>query len=405
MAVRESIVDPAPDTRRRISKLKIDGFRVFRDFGAELAGLEVIVGANGSGKSCLFGFLRFIRDSIGRSLPREIILDAIGLEVFRRPGPDKIGWSISTTADGVTVPLIYEGEVFGPVGNPRIADETVSAASPKDGPVFPQPPFLRATPGGVVIHEPGSQNPATGNFPPTEPNSMLVLGWQLDSRFRTLASLRDYVRDWRFYNGFDIDTRQIREPSTVGDVVLAENGANLASLLHHLALDHRDAFQQLKVHVAGVVPGFADMNVVTRRVKGKATIEWFEHGSRDALTLADLSDGTLRFLCWAALAMLPNPPPLVCIDEPELGLHPRALDTLVALFQSMSTRTQVLLAAHNSYFVSQFDLASIAVMRKRDGAPEFVKPGDSAAFVAALGDYGPDGVARMHASDELERIP
>ena len=129
---------------------------------------------------------------------------------------------------------------------------------------------------------------------------------------------------------------------------------------------------------------------------------WREEGVDADLTLADLSDGILRFLCWAVLCLHPKPPTLICIDEPELGLHPRVLPLLAGLFQKASQRTQVLIATHSSYFLSQFPLESIAVMRKEEGRAVWKKPADSAALKANLEEFGQDEIEFLHRSNELE---
>ena len=131
---------------------------------------------------------------------------------------------------------------------------------------------------------------------------------------------------------------------------------------------------------------------------------WREQGVDADLTLADLSDGILRFLCWAVLCLHPKPPTLVCVDEPELGLHPRVLPLLAGLFKKLSERTQVILATHSSYFLSQFDLDQIAVMRKVDGRAEWIKPADHKVFRDILADFGQDEIASLHVTDELETL-
>ena len=70
----------------RITSIKIQGYRPFRDFTAPLEPLEIIVGANGSGKSSLFEFLKFLTDSMESQIPNEIIKGSIGQEIFHLPG-------------------------------------------------------------------------------------------------------------------------------------------------------------------------------------------------------------------------------------------------------------------------------------------------------------------------------
>ena len=132
---------------------------------------------------------------------------------------------------------------------------------------------------------------------------------------------------------------------------------------------------------------------------------WQERGVKEELSLADLSDGTLRLLCWLTLALSPSIPRLVCIDEPELGLHPKVLPTLAGALRFASARAQILIATHSPYFLAQFKLDDIAVMRKDDGRAVFVRPGTSAALRREVDELGDEALARLHISEELEILP
>ena len=104
------------------------------------------------------------------------------------------------------------------------------------------------------------------------------------------------------------------------------------------------------------------------------------------------------------LCLQPNPPSLICIDEPDQGVHPRTLPILSGLFEKACERTQILVATHSSYFLTQFDLSQVAVLRKDGGEAKFLKPYDSGILRDMLTDFGPDEVERLHRSDELERL-
>jgi predicted ATPase len=132
--------------------------------------------------------------------------------------------------------------------------------------------------------------------------------------------------------------------------------------------------------------------------------KWQEEGVEHDLTLADLSDGILHLICWATLCLQRNPPTLICIDEPDQGVHPRTLPVLAGLFEKASERTQLLLATHSSYFLTLFDISRIAVLRKENGEAKFLKPQDSKILVQNLADFGSDEIEVMHRSDELERL-
>ncbi|MGH2363799.1 MAG: AAA family ATPase [Chloroflexota bacterium] len=92
------------------------------------------------------------------------------------------------------------------------------------------------------------------------------------------------------------------------------------------------------------------------------------------------------------------------MDEPDQGLHPRALAALAGLFRKRQGRCQVLLATHSSYFLTCFDHSEIAVVTKRDGEARFRKISDSAALIANLEDFGAGELEIMHRNDELEAL-
>jgi predicted ATPase len=150
------------------------------------------------------------------------------------------------------------------------------------------------------------------------------------------------------------------------------------------------------------IPGFKGLTVKARGGPGEVIAFWQEQGVDGELSLADLSDGILRLICWATLCVQPNPPSLICIDEPDQGVHPRTLPVLAGLFEQASARTQILLATHASYFLTQFGLSRIAVMRKEQGKSLYLKPADSATLREMLEDFGPEEIEAMHRSDELE---
>src|SRR3972149_1431598 len=108
----------------RLLSAKIQGYRPFKNFLAELGTLEVIVRANGSGQSSFFEFLKFLRDSLYQDIPPEIVPGSIGQLVFHIPGPERFWWSIDV-GTGRLVPVRYEGEVMGPIGRTHVSSEKV----------------------------------------------------------------------------------------------------------------------------------------------------------------------------------------------------------------------------------------------------------------------------------------
>jgi predicted ATPase len=235
--------------------------------------------------------------------------------------------------------------------------------------------------------------------------NQLALSAMTNPAMVTLYNLREYIRDWRFYSSFNIAHEKIRKSVPIEqEPVLHEDAGNLSSILHYLMTEHPAVFDELQTHLRSAIPGFKGLTVKARGGPGEVIAFWREDGVDADLSLADLSDGILRLICWTVLCVQPNPPSLVCIDEPDQGVHPRTLPILAGLFQKACERTQLLLATHASYFLMQFDLSEIAVLRKDRGEAKFVKPASSAALSASLADFGAEELEIMHRTDELEAL-
>jgi predicted ATPase len=387
----------------RLDSVKIQGYRPFRDFLARLSSLETIVGANGSGKTSLFEFLKFLRDSIYQDIPPEIVAGSIGQQIFHIPGPERFWWSLEIDI-GRPIPIWYQGEVMGPIGRTHVSFERVQSSKPLSdrhkGPLILMDIRERR---GVV------RGPTTRKFKDQEivlkrPNQ-LALSTVTNPTMEVLYNLREYICNWRFYSSFNIANNKIRKSVPIEqEPVLHEDAGNLSSLLHYLMTEHRPQFDELQQHLRSLVPGFRGLTVKARGGPGEVIAFWQEEGIDRELSLADLSDGILRLICWTVLCVQPNPPPLICIDEPDQGVHPRTLPILAGLFEKASERTQILLATHASYFLVQFDLSRIAVMRKENGEAKFIKPRDSLMLRETLEDFGSEEIEMMHRSDELERM-
>lgn len=391
------------ETYYRLPSIRVQGYRPFEDITFSLRPLQVIVGANGSGKSSLFEFLKFIRDACYQEIPPEIVAGTIGQQIFHKPGPDKFWWSAEIDL-GADVPLYYQGELMGPVGSTKIVFERVITKRPLHPGFKKGYKFLEFSNGKGVVKDPKEKKFKRKEWDLKKPNQ-LGLGAITDSSLVTLFNLREYIRGWRFYNSFNINNERIRKSvPTSQEPVLHEDAGNLSAVLFNVMTEHPESFEELKRVLKLAIPGFKDLNVKARGGPGEVIAFWQEKSIDTDLSLADLSDGTLRFIAWATLCVMPSPPTLICIDEPDQGVHPRTLPILAGLFEKASERTQIVLATHSSYFLIQFDIDKIAVMKKSLGKSVFIRVSDSQALLDNLEDFGKDELEKMHRTDELEGI-
>lgn len=389
------------NTRRRIEAIEISGYRPFKKFRADLDELTVIIGANATGKSSLFDFFRFISYASSNPLPSEIDPRSLGKTLFHVGSPERIAFALVVNL-GQRKPLRYEAEITGPIGTPKVARERLATTEPlspdERGPFI----FLDFRGGRGVVRDQIERKLVRPEW--AVQSNELALRRTLDPTLRTLSEFQGFVSSWRFYSGFDVSgSAALRRPvPSEPDPTLAEDGANLSAVLFSMMTEYPEVWNDLETHLRSGIPGFQSLGVRAQGGPGTIIGVWRESGVKGELTLADLSDGTLRLLCWAALCLSPAMPPMVCIDEPELGLHPRVLPIVAGLLRIASAKSQIIVATHSPYFLAQFLLPEVAVMRKEDGNAVFLRPATSAALRREVEEMGGDVLAKLHISDELE---
>ncbi len=319
--------------------------------------------------------------------------------IFHVGGESKLSWDIGIAfrSQGIKSPIHYQGQLSGPVGFVRPISEHVQS----DDTAYLAMNEVEGQLEGAV-NEPGQseQHIKLGR------RNQLALSTMTNTTMKTAYTIQEYIRDWQFYSGFRINSDAIKHYTDIEHAPrLKEDAGNLGAVLHYLITEHSAAFNELQQFLRQTVPNFKELMVGQRDFRAEVMALWNEDGIDRSLTLADLSDGTLRLLCWGALCVHPNPPTLICLDEPDQGIHPRTLPILEGFLQKASQRTQILIATHSSYFLTQFDLSQIAVMRKEKGEAQFIKPSDSKTLTGILADFGPAEIEALHRSDELERLP
>jgi predicted ATPase len=176
----------------------------------------------------------------------------------------------------------------------------------------------------------------------------------------------DFHQDWEF--GVDCAPR---EPQPVGQPVdrLEEDASNLAQMLAHFRDNHKDTFYRLTDYVSRFYDSAKSVEIPILSTHLQIAI-----GERNGHTTpaARLSDGMLRWLAILAILLNPNPAPVTCIDEPELGLHPDIMPMLADLLREASSRTQLIVTTHSPTLVDAFsepeDAESICVTEKIEGS-------------------------------------
>ena len=186
-----------------------------------------------------------------------------------------------------------------------------------------------------------------------------------------LAFTHAAVSSWIVYHFHDTSSlAPMRRDGPIDDhAELRPNGDNLAAFLRNLRDTNPTRYQRIRETIQIVAPFFDDFLLEPRR-KGAAEhvrLDWRQKGSTFPYQPWQLSDGTIRFIALTTALLQPNPPSTLLVDEPELGLHPVALGVLAALIHEASASTQVIVSTQSPLLVDEFSAEDVVVVR-RDGA-------------------------------------
>jgi predicted ATPase len=308
-----------------IAQVTIKNFKSIREQTLNLGAINVFIGANGSGKSNLIGvflfFLELIRERHAGS----------GIE------------DISIANGGADNLLYYGRRTSG-----RMSFDVTSAPSPE-----------RPAPGTCSIR-----------LRSTNANSLF---WENRTILNTF-DLYNFLGEGRVYHFQDTTTNAPMR--TLCDVEdnrsLRPQAENLAAFLYWLQEKKPGYFSNIQDAIRQIAPFFGKFNLAPSRLnESKIRLEWMEKGSDAYFNASALSDGTLRFICLATLLLQPEPPPLILLDEPELGLHPAAINLLAALLQSAATRTQIIVATQSVTLVDQFTPEAVWTVDREDNQSVF----------------------------------
>jgi len=385
-----------------VEHIAVKGYRLFRDFETDLQpGINLFVGANGSGKSTLVELLRIIQSCALGSVKPGIETRPLPGKVFHPLGEESIVWaltvSLSRTRDGRSLARCQHSmAIEGPPAPVRITAEALArlwtrqkkgvygsySSQLREALLEPASHywllFSRFGTGGSVSEEPlGS--PVKSPRVPLDP-AEAMLSRMTDPRARDSWRFRNAVLGWQFFSQLEVNrTATVRMPQVVeGGTTLNESGSNLSSVLLSLFtnLDYDAQREDFLSFVRSAVPEFRTLTPTPDPSTGQVVLQWVEREVGVKLSATDLSDGVLRVLMLGAICCNPHPPSLICIDEPEIGLHPKLLPLVGGLLRRAAERTQLIVLTHSPDLLLGMPLESIAVMRKREGEAQIVWPKD-----------------------------
>ncbi len=339
MASRGSSQAPA------LSHLAVGGYRSLQRISLPLAGLTLVCGANGCGKSNLYRALGLIVAAARGDLVAALAAEG-GLPAAFWAGPDagprrdtarlRLGFAGETLSYAIELGYQVNETTSAFALDPEIKREWIWAG----GPFHPRALLVSRT-GPVVERSEGGRG--TPLALEVDPHESLFTAVSDPLEAPEVFQLRRTILSWRFYDGFRTDRQA---PARIGRLAtrttaLSGDGGDLAAAVQTiLEIGDREGLQ------AAIADAFPGCRLTVDTSEPLFRLQLHQPGLMRPLAAAELSDGTLRYLLLAAALFSPRLPPLLVLNEPENSLHPELLAPLARLILTVAARSQVWVVAH-----------------------------------------------------------
>lgn len=321
-----------------INKIIIENFKSIQKVAIELAPINVLIGANGAGKSNFIGFFRLLKNMYEQNLQTYVAEEA---------GADNI---------------LYFGRKESNFLAGRVEFDRTNAYSFKLKPNQEDSLFFEDE--SAWFRAAGYKSFIGEQLATNNKESKLKEDFS-----RIAYYVKKYIEKFKIFHFHDTSkTAAIKRKSNLNDnLSLREDAGNLAAYLYLLQEKFPKDFKKIELVVRAVAPYFEGFHLQPDRLNEDfIRLEWKEKGSDKYFNATHLSDGTLRFMALATLLLQPNAPQVIIIDEPELGLHPFAINKLASLIKKASAQTQIILSTQSINLVDNFSAEDIITVDRKD---------------------------------------
>ncbi len=333
-----------------LDQITLKGFKSISELTEfKLGRLNVLVGANGAGKSNLVDFFRMLRAMADGAL-QSFVTNSGGADGFFFNGPKE--------TKQISVHLEFGWNQYRFVVEPTVSSEMMIR---DEGTLYTRGPSDWHNWGGGVKE------------------SRLKTWQDSKSRYGEFLSAEAYVyqavSSWMVYHFHDTSgTAPMRRDCSARDYrELRADAGNVAAFLLKMRDESGVRYQRIRETIQLIAPFFDDF-LLEPQMKGDSELvrlEWRQKGSSFPFQPWQFSDGTIRFICLATALLQPNRPSTVIIDEPELGLHPYALEVLAQLLKESAQRTQLVISTQSAPLLNQFEPQEVVVVERLEGASHF----------------------------------
>ena len=360
--------------------------------------LTVVIGKNGTGKSTLFDAFGFISDCLNSDVESACDLHGRGgFERLRSIGSQEpIRFEIYYREAPQARPITYELALdLDSSGRPFVESEVLKQR--RKGQSYGRPfPFLRLTNGqGSVwngedaVEVEGEEDPVRRPVSLTDSRQLGIATLGTLQEHTRIKQFRDFLKGW-YLSYFTPDAARSL-PSAGPQRHLNLHGDNIGNVVQYMEREHRDGFSQILKRIAEKIPGIK--NIDTRVTDDKRVLLRFNDGAfTDPFFSQQMSDGTLKIFAYMLMLEDPEPPPFICIEEPENGLYHKLLGTLADEFRAHATgkknAPQMFVTTHQPYFVDSLSPSEVWILEKGADGYSVIKRASSIPIVQNLVDEG-----------------
>lgn len=367
-----------------IEGFRVQNFRALRDVtlgklsgekvGEPLTPFTVVIGKNGSGKSTLFDAFGFVADCLATDVEAACDMKQRGgFERMRSNGViEPIRFEIYYREAQNERPISYELAIdLDANGRPFVLSEVLKQR--RKGQKYGRPfPFLRLSYGkGTVwagedaVEGDGEEDNASTAVELTDPRELGISTLGTLKEHPRIRKFRDFLKGWYLSYFYPDAARSL--PTAGPQRHLNVHGDNIGNVVQFMEREHKDRFNSILARIASKIPGIAKID--TKVTDDKRVLLRFNDGAfGDPFFAQQMSDGTLKMFAYLLLLEDPEPPPFICIEEPENGLYHKLLEALAQEFRAHATgkknAPQVFVTTHQPYFVDALSPEEVWILEK-----------------------------------------
>lgn len=376
----------------RIESLRLKNYKSFRDATMEdMPRLCVIVGANGTGKTTLFGVFGFLKDCLVHNV-RVALQGRGGFREMLSRGAD--------LAEGIEIEIKFRLEIAGAErlvtyfvhigeinGRPVVLHEVLRYKRGRYGSPFHFLDFRKGS-GYAITNEEDFNRPdeeLEREEQRVAPDTLAISGLGQFERFKAANAFRQLIENWHVSDFHINQARGSKDAIGMGEH-LSVTGDNLQLVARNLYENHPEIFEKILDGMRHRVPGVSD---ITPKLTddGRLLLQFRDGAFKDPFIDRYVSDGTIKMFAYLVLLYDPKPHPLLCVEEPENQLYPKLLGELAEEFRAYALRGgQVLVSTHSPDFLNALELDEVFWLRKRDGYSEILRARDDEQIAAYMAD-------------------